>query len=115
MSKTPVEVTYALDSLKMERYIVELFSNLTERVKDEEMAQTLHHFVEEEKGHCSFWERFLADREVEAGHVQPSIIKLKIYTLLARVFGFGLVYKLMERSEREAIKRFSEMLAFDDI
>lgn len=115
MSETPVEIQYALDSLEMEMYVVDLFSNLSKQVENEEMAQTLQHFVEEEKGHCSFWKNFLRDRNVETDHISYSKLKLKFDSLLAGVFGFGLIYKLMERNERAAIKRFSEMLTFDNI
>jgi len=115
MSKNSIEIQYALDSLTMEIWVVELFSNLAKRIKNEERSQTLQHFVEEEKGHCDFWLKFLKKRNIETKHIGYSNLKLQLYLLLARIFGFGLVYKLMERNERVAIKRFSEMLTFDNI
>ncbi len=115
MSEGTQETQYALNALKMEVYVVELFSKLTKHASNEGMKEKLTEFVEEERGHVSFWREFLSRRNVSTDHVSFSGLRLRFELLLANILGLGFIYKLMERSERVAIRSFATMLTFDSI
>jgi len=80
-----------------------IYSALAELAEDEQNRQVLRQIAEEEKKHYAFWEK-LTGRSLA-----PQMWKVRLYVILARIFGLSFALRLMERGEEEAIHLYRKM------
>ncbi|MPM77042.1 hypothetical protein SDC9_124041 [bioreactor metagenome] len=73
-----------------------IYSMLAKRQKNEHNKAVLQEISQEEKRHCEIWQ------EVTCTQVKPRRLKILIYSLLERIFGFTFAIKIMERGEDSA-------------
>ncbi len=73
-----------------------IYKNIAGMVKDEKNREVLLKCSSEEKKHGGIWESITGQK------VKPHMGKVTLYTILARIFGYTFILKLMEGGEHNA-------------
>jgi len=107
-------------SKAIESYLDELESTiiyryLAEKLAGKPISDTLRKIAEMEARHARFWREYLVKHGVDVDRFKPRKTRIKLYTLLYRLIGFGLTLKLLERDENEAINLYSWILEHGDL
>lgn len=81
-----------------------IYSRLVEKVKEEHNRKILERLSKEELSHYGRLKEFTQT------DVEPNKIKIFIYLLIIKILGFTFGLKLMEKGERLAQRRYSDLL-----
>ena len=79
------------------------------------IKQKLIEMAAMEREHAKFWRTFLEKRGRSSPSVKISKIKLFFYTVILKIFGLGLMLRMLESGERDAIRLYSEMLEHSEL
>jgi len=73
-----------------------IYERIARFVKDQRNSKILSDIGKEEKRHHDIWERYTHEK------VKPSYVRIFLYIIIARLFGFTFAVKLMENREGDA-------------
>src|SRR5574344_764002 len=104
-SLTPHTRAFLLTSHKNEETESLSYKNIAGMVKDEQNRHVLLNCSAEEKKHAGIWE------SITGVKVQPARGKVLRLTLLARIFGYTFILKLMEGGEHNASPAYESIAA----
>ncbi len=91
------------------------YKRLGDRYRGKPISNKLYEAAEDEDRHAEFWRKLLEEYDVDIDKLRISGFKLRFYDVLSRILGLGLVLKLLERGEEEAIQIYSEILERVDL
>lgn len=104
-SLTPHTRAFLLTAQKNEETESLIYKNIAGMVKDEKNRNVLLNCSAEEKKHAGIWE------SITGVKVQPARGKVLRLTLLARIFGYTFILKLMEGGEHNASPAYESIAA----
>ncbi|MCL7393759.1 MAG: VIT1/CCC1 transporter family protein [Thaumarchaeota archaeon] len=114
MNTLPSLISLAEDALADEALAIEIYSTAARMSRDENTRRKLLEIAEMERRHLNFWRSFLEKRG--AGYrIRVSPLKVRLHTILIRILGLALAFKVMESGERDAIKMYAMMLEHSDM
>ena len=106
---------YGVKALISELTSAKIYRKLAEMYKESKVSNKLIKIAEMEERHASFWTEFLKRRGVDVSKVKVSCIKVNLLALLFRIIGLSLALRVLEASERDAVKLYSQLLSSKDI
>ena len=77
-----------------------IYEKIAKFAKGEENQATLRRLAKEEKAHYEIWKKYTGEE------MKPEGFKVFKYTMLARILGFTLAVKLMEKGEENAQEEY---------
>lgn len=93
-----------------------LYENLAKVESEGEVKKVLKRLSEIERSHAEFWKKMAEARNIKlSGLGLLEKIRLKFYVFTRRIFGTMLIIKLLEREERDDIKKYKALLSRRDI
>ncbi|BAK43584.1 VIT1/CCC1 transporter family protein [Eggerthella sp. YY7918] len=81
----------------------EVYRRIAAHTKDENNRATLLRIADEEAKHGGIWQHYTGEE------LRPQAGKVRLYVLLARIFGFTFAVKLMENGEEKAQVSYEEL------
>lgn len=82
-----------------------IYKRLAKTIKSLENRRILEHIADDERSHYEQWKTYTQQE------VKPDRLKIWLYTLIARLFGFTFAVKLMERGEEGAQENYTDITA----
>ena len=83
----------------------EIYRRIARFVKDEHNRKVLEDIASEEEKHALIWSRYTKKQ------VKPNMVKVRRWTILARLLGFTFALKKMENGEDKATKNYDILSA----
>jgi VIT1/CCC1 family predicted Fe2+/Mn2+ transporter len=80
-----------------------IYSKLAESAKDEENKRTLKQLADDELAHYDLW------KSVTKKEMKPKSLTVRKYMLITRLFGLTFGLKLMENTEKRAVKFYENL------
>lgn len=108
-------INYAKKSYLDELLASEIYRRLAESIGDESIRNKLIKASEMERGHAEFWRRFLVKRDVKLSGHRINRWKFYLIKILYMFLGIGLVLRILERDEKEAVETYSYILDNADL
>lgn len=81
-----------------------IYHNLAAAITNEADSETLERLGNEEYQHCQLWQEYTG---IE---VEPDMGKIRLYKLLAKLFGYTFILKLMESGETIAADTYQQLV-----
>jgi VIT1/CCC1 family predicted Fe2+/Mn2+ transporter len=81
-----------------------IYRKLSQRIKDPRNKEVLLRIANDELKHYNMWKRYTGVDE------KPSMLRVRIYFLIANVLGITFGTKLMERNEKHAQNTYQELV-----
>ncbi len=108
-------IRVAKESLRDELESAKIYGALAEKLEGREIGRKLREMARMEASHVAFWARFLKARGVDPSTVRARGWRVRLYTALFRLLGFGLTIKMLELGEDQAIATYSRLLERGDL
>ena len=102
-------------SLKNELIATAIYENLSRRFEGEEEAALFSRLSIEEKGHATFWRKFLQRRNINLDTVKINRFLVAILSFIYGLLGMALTLKIFEATERQAIQCYTMMYKSDSL
>ncbi len=103
-------IKVAEESLRDELESAKIYGSLAEKLEGRDIGRKLREIARMEASHAAFWAKFLKARGVDPSKIRPRGWRVRLYSLLFRLIGFGLTIKLLELGEDQAIATYSRLL-----
>jgi vacuolar iron transporter family protein len=101
----PKTIRFLLAAQRQEETEYRIYTAIAAMVKDEQNRLILLRCAREEKQHAEIWESITGEQ------VQPHRFRIIAYTILAKIFGYTFILKLMEGGENRASPAYERIAA----
>lgn len=103
-------IKVAEESLRDELESAKIYEELAKKLGSRDIGRKLREIARMEAQHAAFWAKFLRERGADPSKVRPRGWRVRLYTILFHLIGFGLTIKLLELGEAQAIATYSRLL-----
>ena len=103
-------IFYAKKMLLDELLSASIYRNLASMYKRKSVIEKLLRMADMETRHAKFWASFLIKRGVDVSGIKITRLEVLLRTMFYRLIGIGLILKLLELGEREAIKIYASLI-----
>ena len=97
-------IKYYRDELTDELFYI----RLSERIRDNWLAENLTKLSKIEKKHSNFWKSLLENKGIKTDSIKPRRMKVGFLVFISRVIGTPLTVKLLENGEVESVASYRE-------
>ena len=93
-----------------ESQTAEIYGRLSRNYSKSQLGVRLGSLALAEAKHALFWTEFLKDRGIDTAGISISRLRVMLFMLVFKLFGFGLGLKLLEKGEHAAVAGYGSVL-----